>query len=97
MSVDGIDRLIHEPGRLLLVANLAVVDEADFVYLSRRTGLTSGNISSHTARLVEAGYLEMVKGYSGNRPHTTYRLTEAGRAAFESYRAAIGTLLGLRR
>jgi hypothetical protein len=51
-----LDRLIHEPARLVLMANLAVVDEADFVYLSRQTGFTAGNISSHMARLENAGY-----------------------------------------
>ena len=45
-----LDRLIHEPSRLTLVAELFVVDEADFLYLSERTGLTPGNISSHMSR-----------------------------------------------
>ena len=32
-----LDRLIHEPARLVLVSHLFVVEEADFVYLSNRT------------------------------------------------------------
>ena len=88
-----LDRLIHEPARLVLMANLAVVDEADFVFLSRQTGFTAGNISSHMTRLEDAGYVELEKGFVGKRPRTVYRLTEAGRAAFEQYREAVAGLL----
>lgn len=89
----ALDRLIHEPARLVLVSNLAVVDEADFVFLSRRTGLTAGNISSHMARLEEAGYVAVTKTFVGKRPRTVYRLTRAGTKAFERYRAQVANLL----
>lgn len=88
-----LDRLIHEPARLVLMANLAVVDEADFVYLSRQTGFTAGNISSHMARLENAGYVELEKGFAGRRPRTVYRLTAAGREAFERYREDVAGIL----
>ena len=87
------DRLIHEPARLVLVANLYVVDEADFVFLARQTGLTAGNISSHMARLEGAGYVAMEKTFVGKRPRTTYMLTKAGRSAFERYRRHVAGLL----
>ncbi len=89
-----IDRLIHEPARLLLVTNLAAVEEADFVYLADRTGLTAGNISSHMARLEAAGYVRIEKGFAGKRPRTVYRLTRRGREAFAAYRESVADLLG---
>lgn len=88
-----LDRLIHEPARLLLISNLAIVDEADFVYLSAQTQLTAGNISSHMSRLEDAGYVRIEKSFVDRRPRTTYALTEAGRAAFERYRSEVGGLL----
>lgn len=88
-----LDRLIHEPARLLLVSNLAIVDEADFVYLSARTGLTAGNISSHMSRLEDAGYVRIEKAFAGRRPRTTYALTATGRAAFGRYRETVDGLL----
>ncbi len=93
-KAQDIDRLIHEPARLVLVANLSIVDEADFVFLARQTGLTAGNISSHMSRLSDAGYVTIVKTFVNNRPCTTYRLSEDGRAAFERYRAQVTDLLG---
>lgn len=89
----ALDRLIHEPARLVLMSNLAVVDEADFVFLSRQTGLTAGNISSHMARLEEAGYVAVAKTFVGKRPRTIYRMTRAGKKAFDRYRGHVAQLL----
>ena len=91
--MNGIDRLIHEPVRLVLVSSLFVVDEADFVYLANRTGFTAGNISSHMTKLQTAGYVEVTKTFVAKRPRTTYKLTETGRHAFEQYRTSVEDLL----
>ncbi|MGI9648566.1 MAG: winged helix-turn-helix domain-containing protein [Acidimicrobiia bacterium] len=88
-----LDRLIHEPARLVLMKHLYVIDEADFLYLSRRTGLTDGNISSHMTRLEDAGYVKVTKSFVDRRPRTTYALTAAGRTAFEKYRKQVVNLL----
>jgi len=81
-----IDRIIHEPARLALTAILSVVESADFLYLQRETGLTKGNLSSHLAKMEEAGYVKIEKTYRGKIPLTLVRLTEAGAAAYKSYR-----------
>ncbi|UCD63131.1 MAG: transcriptional regulator [Candidatus Zixiibacteriota bacterium] len=81
-----IDRIIHEPARLMIVAHLYVVAEADFVFLQRQTSLTRGNLSSHLGKLEEAGYMEISKEFIEKTPHTVLRLTERGRQAFDRYR-----------
>jgi DNA-binding MarR family transcriptional regulator len=88
-----IDRMIHEPARLMIVAILSVVDSADFLYLQRETGLTKGNLSAHIARLDEAGYLEVEKTYRGKIPLTICRLTEAGRSAYQNYHQQVKQLI----
>lgn len=92
-AVAGIDRLIHEPARLMLMATLFVVDSTDFLFLMRQTGLTQGNLSSHMGKLEEAGYVEIEKAFKGKRPHTVLRLTPSGRSAFAEYRGRIESLL----
>jgi len=87
--VKEIDRLIHEPARLLIMAHLYVVEGADFLYLMNQTGLTFGNLSSHMSRLEEAGYIEVEKTFVDKRPNTRLRLTEAGRKAFNEYRTSM--------
>ena len=89
-----IDRLIHEPARLLVMAVLYVVESADFTFLMRQTGLTWGNLSSHMSKLEEAGYIGVDKGFKGKRPNTMLRLTDAGREAFHAYRQTMKGLLG---
>ena len=88
-----IDRVIHEPARLLIVALLSGVKEADFLWLLHESGLTKGNLSSHLAKLEEAGYVEIEKTFRGKIPLTLLRLTRDGRAAFGAYRKAMGGLL----
>ena len=93
-AVNSVDRVLHEPARLLLAALLYPVEDADFLFLLRESGLTKGNLASHLARLEEAGYLVVRKGYQGKIPHTDYRLSAAGRAAFRSYRDQMRRTLG---
>jgi len=84
--LDEVDRLIHEPARLKLVALLYMLDSADFTFIMNQTGLTWGNLSSHMTKLEEAGYLEVEKTFKGRRPNTMLKLTEKGREAFQEYR-----------
>ena len=84
-----LDRVIHEPARLTIVALLYAVKEADFLYLQRESGLTKGNLSSHLAKLEESGYLRMEKTYKGKLPLTLLSLTPKGRTAFARYRETL--------
>lgn len=93
MTDRPLDRVIHEPSRLRLMTLLLVVDEADFVYISDRTGLTAGNISSHMSKLEDAGYVEIDKTFVDRRPRTVYRLTDRGRGAVTEYRDTLEALL----
>ena len=85
-NIADLDRVIHEPGRLMIVALLFAVDRADFLYLQHETAMNKGTLSSHLSRLEEAGYVEVVKTYRGKVPQTLLHLTDAGRTAFEQYR-----------
>jgi DNA-binding MarR family transcriptional regulator len=85
MGIAGVDRLVHEPARLALMALLFVVESADFTFLMNQTGLTWGNISAHLTKLEEAGYIHMEKSFKGRRPNTLLTLTASGRKAFQEY------------
>jgi DNA-binding MarR family transcriptional regulator len=81
-----IDRVIHEPARLLVLCNLYVLESADFLFLIRRTGLTRGNLSAHMRKLETAGYVDVEKTFVDRLPLTVYRITKAGRTALQTYR-----------
>jgi DNA-binding MarR family transcriptional regulator len=93
MVAEDIDKIVHEPGRLMILLHLYVVVSADFIYLMRQTGLSKGNLSSHLSKLEEAGYVMIMKEFIDKKPHTLISLTEAGRKAFESYKETIKELL----
>ena len=85
-TLNSIDKLIHEPARLNIMANLYVIESADFLFMMRQTGLTFGNLSAHMSKLETAGYIKIIKEFIGKKPHTMLKLTEKGRQAFEEYR-----------
>jgi DNA-binding transcriptional ArsR family regulator len=80
-----LDRIIHEPARLMIMTVLYAMAEADFLYLQRECSLTQGNLSSHLAKLEEAHYLLIEKMFKGKYPLTVCSLTRKGRDAFEEY------------
>ena len=92
-GIVGLDRLIHEPARLNIVAHLYVVESADFLFLLHQTGLTRGNLSSHLSKLEDAGYVAVEKKFVDKTPRTLLSLTEEGRRAFQVYRRKIKRVL----
>lgn len=89
-----LDRLIHEPARLVVMTILNVVESADFLYLLREAGLTKGNLSAHLARLEEAEYIVIEKSFRGKKPHTNCRISAKGRRAYKSYVDQLKNALG---
>jgi DNA-binding MarR family transcriptional regulator len=88
-GIQDIDRLIHEPSRLVIMANLYVVQSADFLFLQHQTGMTPGNLSAHLSKLEDAGYVEVTKEFIERKPHTALALTKKGRTAFKEYRRKV--------
>lgn len=80
-----LDRLIHERMRLGIVSALAVNEALSFNELKALLRTTDGNLSVHARKLEEAQYITCTKSFDGRIPKTEYRLTEAGRRAFERY------------
>jgi len=84
--IADLDRAIHSPARLMILAYLAAVDSADFIFLMNQVGLTRGNLSSHLNTLEEAGYISIEKEFVEKVPRTILRLTGKGREAIHNYR-----------
>jgi len=92
-ELSDVDRLIHEPSRLAIMAVLAGCESADFEFLLRTTGLTKGNLSAHAIKLEQGGYLVVEKGFNGKTPFTRYSLTPFGRKALTHYRERLKSTL----
>src|ERR1700754_2659992 len=93
-SYDGLDRVIHEKARLgMLTSLMAHPKGLAFADLKQLCALTDGNLSRHLQVLQEAGLVEVIKGYEGNRPHPSCRLTRTGRRRFLDYLAVLERLV----
>jgi len=90
-KIGKIDKFIHEPSRLKILAHLYTLKVTDFVYLKRVTGFTWGRLSSHLDKLEGVDYIQLEKKLvfktkSGKKTPATYiKLTKTGKKAFESY------------
>ena len=80
-----LDQVIHDRTRLAILAALAATETLSFTDLKTITGTTDGNLSVHARRLEDAGYVLCEKTFAGRTPRTDYRLSAAGRRAFEQY------------
>ena len=80
-----LDPILHSELRLAVMSILIGVDEADFTYLKKQTGATSGNLSVQIDKLMAAGYITVEKGFKGKIPRTTCKITTAGQDAFNKY------------
>jgi DNA-binding transcriptional ArsR family regulator len=93
-SYEGLDRIMHEKARLgLLTSLMAHPKGLAFGDLRQLCALTDGNLSRHLLVLQEAGLVDIVKGYEGNRPHTHCRLTKTGRRRFLDYLSVLEQLV----
>jgi len=88
-----LDRTVHEPARLAILTVLSAAEEVEFLFLQRITGLSKGNLSSHTQKLEAAGYLETVKAFRGRIPVTSFHITDQGRGALKTYHQQLRALL----
>ena len=84
-ALPNLDRIIHERMRLGIVSALAVNESLSFNELKKLLQTTDGNLSVHARRLEEANYVECTKSFEGRMPRTEYKLTAAGKKAFERY------------
>lgn len=92
-----IDRLIHEKVRLGIISALAASGPLTFSALKTLLDTSDGNVSVHTRKLEEAGYIKTDKGFEGRVPKTEYTITKAGRAALEKYLDHLEAIVGAMR
>ncbi len=92
-TIPDLDKVIHERARLAIVGALATSPSLTHNELRHILALTDGNLSVHARRLEEAGYITCEKDFAGRTPRTTYKLSIAGKAAFERYLSHMEALI----
>lgn len=92
-----LDPLLHSQLRLAVVSILMSLDEADFVYLRKKTESTAGNLSVQLDKLSAAGYISTKRVIDGKKTRTLCRMTSKGKLAFEDYVDALKVYLNVKK
>lgn len=82
---DRFDGFIHERTRLGIVTALSANGKLSFADMKDILKISDGNLSVHSRKLEEAGYIRITKSFSGRIPRTEYEITPAGREALHRY------------
>jgi DNA-binding MarR family transcriptional regulator len=90
---NGLSDVVHQKHRLGILTIASESKRVEFGYLKDTLELTGGNLSRHLTVLVDAGLLDMEKGYDGRRPKTWVSITRAGRQALADEIAALRALV----
>jgi DNA-binding MarR family transcriptional regulator len=91
-----INKIIHQPTRLSIMASLITLDsndQVDFVYLRKILNVTDGNLGAHLTKLEEAGYIKIKKTFISRKPRSFVSLTNKGRTIFEDYVASLESII----
>ena len=81
----SLDRILHGPLRLGIVAALATAERRTFTELRDALGATDGNLNASLQKLEQAGYVAGSKKVEGRVAVTEYQLTRAGQKALGVY------------
>ena len=92
-----LDPLLHSQLRLAVVSILMSLDEADFVYLRKKTESTAGNLSVQLDKLSAAGYISTERVIEGKKTRTLCRMTSKAKKAFEDYVDALKAYLNVKK
>jgi len=93
-AYEGLERVMHEKARLGVLSSLIAHPKGlAFGDLKQLCNLSDGNLSRHLQVLQEAGLVEIIKSFEGNRPQTTCRLTRSGRRRFLDFLAVLEQLV----
>ena len=89
-----LDRMIHDPTRLLILTFLYPVVKLDYLTLRKKLKLTTGNLSWQLRKLERAGIVATEKRFKGRRPQTICGMTKKGREALELYAEMLKEVTG---
>jgi DNA-binding MarR family transcriptional regulator len=92
-----LDPVLHSQLRLAIISLLMREKESDFTVLKDKTQASAGNLSVQINKLREAGYIEVIKDFKDNYPHTTCKITSSGSKAFDHYVKSLQSYLTVKK
>jgi DNA-binding HxlR family transcriptional regulator len=78
-------KMVNDRVRLGILSSLAVRDRLSFTEMKKLLNVSDGNLSVHSRKLEDAGYVRCSKTFADRMPRTEYRITAEGRRALNRY------------
>lgn len=91
--IQDLNKAFESRVRLGIMSALMVNDAVDFNTMKELLEATDGNLASHSRALEELNFIQAEKSFLGRKPHTLFKITPAGKAAFEKHLQALEKLL----
>lgn len=92
-EISKLNKAFENRIRLGMMSVLVVNDHVEFSSLKEMLNLTDGNLASHINALEKLNYIEVTKQFIGKKPNTSYRITEAGKKAFNLHIDALESII----
>lgn len=83
-SILGISKIFESRIRLQMIASLSFSD-LTYNQLREICQCTNGNMTTHTSKLIDNGFIVQKKEFVNKKTQTTYHLTEYGRNEFKEF------------
>jgi DNA-binding MarR family transcriptional regulator len=90
----ALDKIVHGPLRLGIVAALATAEHRTFTNLRDSLGATDGNLNASLQKLEQAGYVSAIRKVENRVARTELRLTRAGQKALADYLEQLDRIVG---
>ncbi|MEO8665853.1 MAG: transcriptional regulator [Ignavibacteria bacterium] len=91
--IENLDKAFESRIRLGVMSVLMVNDSSDFNSLKELLNVTDGNLASHINALERNKYLKIKKKIIKKKTNTAYKITDAGRKAFNLHLGALEKLI----
>jgi DNA-binding HxlR family transcriptional regulator len=91
--IQQLNKAFDNKVRLGVMAALMVNSNLSFNNLKELLELTDGNLASHLKALEKSGYISVNKSFIGRKPNTKYKITSAGKEAFNIHLKALESII----
>jgi DNA-binding MarR family transcriptional regulator len=92
-TIDNLNKAFESRVRLGIMSMLMVNDWMDYNEIKEKLSLTDGNLASHITGLEKLNFIEVRKRFVGKKTNTSYKVTRAGKKAFQEHINALEKLL----
>ncbi|MGE0632332.1 MAG: transcriptional regulator [Pseudobdellovibrionaceae bacterium] len=95
MSVSELDRVLHQPVRIRIVALIANLESCDYTTIRDTLELSDGHMTTHMRELAKEKIINVKKQFIEGKPKTTYSLSKDGKKRLSEYLVQLQDIIAM--